>query len=114
MQKTFEGPDSGVGASYAWKGNNKVGEGKQTIIRSQPHRVIEIDLQFVRPFASRNCVEFTFEPAGKETEVVWSMVGPQNFMAKLFGLVMNMDKVIGNDFEKGLASLQQLVERPAA
>ncbi len=110
---TYEGPAAGVGASHHWHGNNKVGEGRMTITDSQPHRRIQLRLDFVRPFKCCNDVEFTFEPSGSQTLVTWVMTGKNNFMGKAFGLLMNMDKMVGKDFEKGLASLKQVAESPA-
>jgi len=110
MKHTFEGPASGVGASHSWSGNNKVGEGNATITESQPHDRIVIRLEFLRPFTATNTAEFLFQPTGNQTAVTWNMYGTNNFMGKAFGMIMNMDKMVGRDFEKGLASMKTLVE----
>jgi hypothetical protein len=110
MKTTYSGPEAGTGASYSWSGNNKVGEGRMTISESQPHELVRIQLEFLRPFAAKNQAEFTFQPAGNQTQVTWGMTGTNNFMAKAFNLVMNMDKLVGKDFEKGLAQLKTVVE----
>lgn len=120
MKKTYSGPESGTGASYAWAGNSKVGEGKMAILDAEPGRRVEIRLEFIRPFASLSQTEFSFAPKGEATEVTWAMAGDSNFVAKVFGVFMNMDKAIGGDFERGLASLKAVSEaqkdaaRPAA
>ena len=110
MKKTIEGAPAGVGAIYTWSGNHEVGEGRTTIIESRPSELIRIKLEFVRPFAGTSTAEFTFKPAGERTAVTWSLVGRNNFIAKAMGLVMNMDKMIGGDFEAGLAQMKSVVE----
>lgn len=114
MTKTYEGAPAGTGASYAWSGNNQVGEGRTTITESRPNDLIRINLEFVRPFAAVNTVEFTFTPEGNQTAVTWSMTGRNGFMAKAVGLVMNMDKMVGGQFEQGLAQLKSVAEAAAA
>ncbi len=110
MKKTFEGPPAGVGASYAWSGNNKVGEGRMTITDNLPDKRVQFRLEFLRPFKATNMSEFTFVQEGAVTTVRWSMSGTNYFMGKLFGLFMNMDRMVGRDFEKGLTKLKQLCE----
>jgi uncharacterized protein YndB with AHSA1/START domain len=116
MKKTFEGPPAGTGASYAWSGNNQVGEGRSTITDSRPNERITIRLEFIRPFAATNTAEFTFKPQqGGRTEVTWALSGDKNFMSKAVCMFMNMDKMVGGDFEKGLAKLKAVAEAaPAA
>jgi len=114
MKTTYQGPPSGVGASYSWNGNNQVGEGRTTITESRPHELIRIKLEFVRPFAGTNMAQFTFRAVGDQTTVTWSLDGENNFMAKAVGLLMNMDKMVGGQFDKGLAQLKALVEREPA
>lgn len=114
MRQTYSGAESGVGAVYAWTGNNQVGEGRMTLIESVPSERLRINLEFFKPFAATNTAEFTFRPEGDKTLVTWSMSGKNNFMAKAVGLVMNMDKMIGGMFEKGLADMKAIVEpKPA-
>ncbi len=110
MKRTYEGAPTGVGAVYAWKGNGEVGEGKMTITESRPSDFIGIKLEFVKPFAANNDVDFSFKPDGNQTAVTWGMSGKKNFMMKGFSLFMNMDKMIGGQYEKGLASIKQIVE----
>jgi uncharacterized protein YndB with AHSA1/START domain len=110
MKKTYDGPPEGVGASYAWNGNNEVGEGRSTIIESRPNDLIQIKLEFVRPFAGTNTAEFIFRPEGNQTAVTWALHGKYNLVTKTVGLFINMDKMIGGDFEQGLANLKAVVE----
>jgi hypothetical protein len=110
MKQTYEGAPAGIGAIYTWAGNNEVGEGRMTITESRPSDLIRIKLEFFKPFAGTNIAEFTFKPEGNQTAVTWSMEGKNNFMAKAIHLFMNMDKMIGGQFEKGLASMKSVVE----
>ena len=110
MRKSFEGAPAGVGAIYTWSGNHEVGEGRTTIIESRPGELIRVKLEFVRPFAATSTATFTFRPEGERTAVTWSLDGRNGFPAKAMGLVMNMDKMIGDDFEKGLAQMKAIVE----
>jgi len=104
-KNNFSGPESGPGATFAWSGNNKVGEGRMTIMDTRPNEVIHIKLEFLKPFKATNTAEFTFKTEGSQTQVTWSMYGNCNFMSKAVGLFMNCEKMIGRDFEKGLANL---------
>jgi Polyketide cyclase / dehydrase and lipid transport len=107
---SYEGPAAGTGAIFTWSGNNKVGEGRMTILESRPDDLIRIKLEFLKPFKATSTSEFTFQPQGNQTVVTWSMYGKNNFMAKAMGLIMNCDKMVGGDFEKGLASLKSIAE----
>jgi len=110
MKQTYEGAPSGTGAIYTWAGNNEVGEGRMTITESRPTDLIRVKLEFLKPFAATHTADFTFKPAGNQTLVTWSMFGEKNFMAKAVHLVMNMDKMIGGQFEKGLADMKSAAE----
>jgi len=110
MKQTFEGAPAGTGAGYSWAGNKEVGEGRMTITDSHPSDLVKIKLEFLKPFAATSATDFTFTPQGNQTVVKWKMVGENNFMAKAFHLVMNMDKMIGSDFEKGLAQMKAVAE----
>ena len=110
LKRTYDGSAAGTGAIYSWNGNNKVGQGRMTIMESRPSDSIRIKLEFMRPFVCTNTAEFTFQPEGNQTEVTWSMTGQNTFMGKAFHLLMNMDKMVGGDFEKGLASMKSLAE----
>src|SRR6185369_1574441 len=109
----FEGPSSGEGAKFSWSGNDKVGEGTQTIVESKPAERIRIRLDFKRPMEDTSEAEFTFKPEGEQTLVTWSMHGKKNFVSKAFCMFMDMDKMVGGEFEKGLANLKEIVEKPA-
>lgn len=109
-KNTFEGPASGTGAALAWAGNSKVGEGRMTITESQPNVLLRMRLDFLKPFASTAATEFTFKPNGNQTTVTWSMSGQKNFMSKAFCLFMNMDKMVGGQFDEGLANLKTVTE----
>ena len=110
MKTTFSGPDSGQGASYAWIGNDDVGEGMMIIAESHPSQNIKIDLNFIKPFAANNIIQFMFKPEGDSTQVTWTMEGKNGFMAKAMCMVISMDKMVGGDFEKGLAQMKTAVE----
>ncbi len=109
-KKTYEGPSAGTGAIYRWAGNKEVGEGSLTITESRPSDLIRMKLEFLKPFQATNTVEFTFKPQGYQTLVTWTMTGKNNFIAKALHLFMEMDKMVGGDFEKGLAKIKSLVE----
>ena len=110
---TYDGPPSGVGASYTWVGNSKVGEGRSTIIESTPAQLVRFRLEFFKPMKAVNTAEFTFKSEGGRTTVTWAMFGKNNFMGKLFGLLVNCDKMVGEQFEKGLAAMKSIAESPA-
>ena len=113
MKQTHEGAPAGPGAIYSWAGNKEVGEGRMTITESRPDELVRLRLEFLKPFAAVNTTEFNFKPEGKQTAVTWSMSGTNNFMAKAFCLFMNMDKMVGGDFAKGLAQMKSVVEEKA-
>jgi len=110
MKRTYEGPPAGVGASYAWVGTREVGEGRMTIVESRPGDLIRVKLEFVKPFAGTSVAEFSFKPDGERTLVTWSMTGDKNFIAKAIHLVMSMDRMIGDQFDKGLAAMKTVAE----
>jgi uncharacterized protein YndB with AHSA1/START domain len=111
MKRTFSGAPSGKGAAYAWAGNSKVGAGRMEIIESTPASKLLIKLDFLEPFEGHNTADFTLEPAGDDTKVTWAMVGPAPYISKLMGVFVNMDKMIGKDFEAGLANLKAAAEK---
>jgi len=112
MKTIYSG--AGVGGSYAWEGDDKVGSGKMTFTDLKANELVGITLEFITPFAATNRTEFHFAPEGAGTKVSWAMSGKNNFMAKAFSLVMSMDQMIGKDFEKGLAGMKPLAEAAAA
>ncbi len=113
LKRTFEGPPNGPGARYEWEGNKKVGKGRMEIMDAPPPHRIEIKLDFLRPFEAHNIVEFTLAPQGSATNVTWAMHGPNLFVGKVMGLFFNMDRLVGKDFEAGLANLKTVAERQA-
>jgi polyketide cyclase/dehydrase/lipid transport protein len=107
----FEGPTSGTGAIFTWSGNDKVGQGRQSIVESRADELIRIKLEFEKPFKATNTAEFTFRPERDQTVVTWSMFGKNNFMGKAVSMFMDCDKMVGSEFEKGLASMKTIVEK---
>ena len=110
MKRTYSGAASGKGAAYAWQGNSKVGEGRMEIADTSPPSKVTIKLDFMKPFEAHNTAEFTLEPKGDSTNVTWAMYGPSQYMAKVIGVFVSMDKMIGKDFETGLANLKTVAE----
>lgn len=113
MDKTFSGADSGTGAVYAWEGK-KVGSGRMEITDTAAPSRITIKLDFFKPWEAHNTTTFTLEPRGGATQVTWTMEGPAPFINKVMGVFMNLDRMIGRDFDAGLAGLKQLAEARAA
>jgi len=111
MKKTYSGAASGVGAISTWEGNSDVGTGSIQITESVPPTKIVMDLQMVKPFNCRNRVEFTLTPTADATTVRWAMTGASNYFSKLMGLFISMDKMVGRDFEVGLAGLKKTAEK---
>ena len=111
MQRTYSGPAEGVGASYAWSGNKKAGSGSMTITESVPNERVVLDLLFLKPFKAQNVTTFLLEPQGENMAVTWRMTGKKNFFFKAFGFIFSMDKMVGKDFEKGLAQLKAAAEK---
>jgi len=111
MKRTFSGSAAGKGAAYAWQGNSKVGEGRMEILDDPAPSKIVIKLDFIKPFEGHNTATFLIVPKGEVTDVTWTMDGPSPFVSKLIGVFMNMDKMIGNDFEAGLANLKAAAEK---
>jgi hypothetical protein len=110
MKRTFSGAARGPGAVYEWDGNSKAGAGRMEITRADTSRV-STQLDFTRPFRANNVADFIFEPEAGGTKVTWNMTGTSAFMTKLFGVFVNMDRLIGRDFEVGLANLKTLAEQ---
>lgn len=106
LHKTYGGPDAGVGATYAWKGNRKAGEGKMEIIDVEPDQHVTLSLSFVKPFKSESTTTLRLIPSGAGTEVQWHLEGPNTLMTKIVGIFKSMDKMVGPDFEKGLRQLK--------
>lgn len=111
MKRTFEGPESGEGAIYSWSGNDKVGEGRMTILESKPNKLVRIKLEFLKPMTATSTTDFVFSGMGNRTQLMWNMYGNKDFMTKAMCMFMSMDQMVGPDFEKGLAALKEVVEK---
>jgi hypothetical protein len=110
LQRTYSGSPAGAGAIYDWSGNNEVGQGRMTILDCRPSEFVRIKLEFFKPFKGLSTAEFNFVPQGdRETQVTWSMYGPKNYLAKAMHMICSMEKMIGGQFEKGLANLKSVV-----
>jgi hypothetical protein len=107
---TFEGPSTGVGSKFHWDGDSNVGAGSMTILKSEPNDHVHIKLDFIRPFAGTSDVHFALKPEGDGTNVTWSMEGKNNFIGKAISLVIDCDKMIGDNYEKGLSNMKSIVE----
>jgi hypothetical protein len=111
MKRSFSGEQSGKGAKYEWQGNKQVGQGSIEIVESTPPTKVLMKLDFIKPFPANNMAEFTLEPQGDSTVVTWAVFGPSPFMSKLMGVFMNIDTMIGKEFETGLANLKARMEK---
>ena len=113
MQRSYSGAASGPGAVYDWRSTGKAGAGRMEILQVAPGR-LHLRLDFSKPFVAHNSVEFSLTAQGAATQVTWAMFGPSPFVSRLMGLVFNLDRMIGRDFEKGLANLRAVLEDGAA
>ena len=111
MKRSFSGPAAGAGAVYAWEGNGDVGQGRMEIAEVVAPSRVTLKLDFVKPFEVHNKVDFTLEPRGGATEVTWAMDGPMPFISKVVTLFVDMDRMVGGDFEAGLANLKAIAEK---
>ena len=111
LKRSYEGPEAGRGAIYAWDGNNKVGNGRMEILESTPASKSIIKLDFFKPFEAHNTAEFTLVAKDGGTQVNWAMFGPNNFIAKLMQTFMSMDKMVGAQFEQGLVQMKATAEK---
>jgi len=111
MKRSYSGAERGRGAVYAWDGNNNAGSGRMEILDAAPPSKIVIKLDFFKPFEGHNTAEFTMLPQGDATNLTWTMHGPAVFMTKVMQLFINLDHMIGKDFEVGLANLKTITER---
>ena len=114
MKRTYAGPRSGRDASYSWAGNDEVGEGRMTIVESEPDARVGIRLEFLKPWAETCRSSFALAPEGEGTRVTWRMEGNHNFASKVMCVFMDMDKMIGGDFQKGLGQLKLVAEAAPA
>ena len=111
IKRTYSGAESGKGAAYGWQGNKDVGTGRMEIVESTPSSNVLIKIDFMEPFEGHDMVQFTLAPQGDGTKVTQAMYGPSPFLAKLMGLFFSMDKMVGQKYEEGLASLKAIAEK---
>lgn len=114
LERTYSGAESGTGAVYAWSGNRKAGQGRMEIIDAAEPSKVRIDLVFEKPWKARSDTLFLIQSEGSGSRVTWSMTGQKTLVTKVMGIFTSMDKMIGPDFESGLARLKATVESPAA
>ena len=110
METAYSGTDGEVGSTYTWKGNRKAGEGSMTVTEASEPDTVVIDLEFLKPFKSESVTRFDLEKAAGGTHVTWTMTGTHSTLSKIFDMVRPMDKLIGGDFENGLARLKEYIE----
>jgi len=110
MVRTYSGPDTGVGATYEWKGSRKVGSGRMEIVDADAPNELGIKLDFIKPFKAQNRTVFTLVPDGEHTAVTWTMTGPKTILSKIMGIFVSMDTFVGKDFDKGLAQMKATIE----
>jgi uncharacterized protein YndB with AHSA1/START domain len=113
LKRSFSGPETGLGARYAWVGDRNVGEGSMEIAEAQAPNRVGLKLDFLKPFKASNDVVFALQPQGRTTDVSWTMTGAVPFLAKIIHVFIDMDKMCGRDFEAGLQALKAQAERPA-
>ncbi len=111
MNRAHSGAPSGKGAVYEWDGNKEIGKGRMEITESTPSSRVVMAMHFIKPFEAHNTAEFTLEPKGDSTTVTWALYGPQPYLAKVMHLFLNVDKMVGNEFETGLANLKAIAEK---
>jgi uncharacterized protein YndB with AHSA1/START domain len=111
VKRSYSGTDNGKGAVYAWEGNNDIGQGRMEIVESIPSSKLLLKIEFMKPFAAINTVEFNLAQNGENTTVTQAMYGPSPFISKLMGLFFSMDKMVGGKYEEGLATLKTIAEK---
>ena len=111
MKRSYGAVTAGKGATYAWEGDKNVGQGSMEVLEASSPRKLVLKLDFLKPFEAHNTGEFVLEPKGDTTSVTWAIYGPSPYMSKVIGTFINMDNMIGKDFEQGLASLKAAVEK---
>jgi uncharacterized protein YndB with AHSA1/START domain len=114
LKRTYSGAESGAGAVYGWSGNRKAGQGRMEITDTTEPSRVQIDLTFEKPWKSRNDTIFAIQPVGSQSRVTWLLTGKKTFMTKVMGIFKSMDKLLGPDFEKGLADLKVATEKSSA
>lgn len=112
VQMSYSGPADGVGSVGSWKSDGQMGVGESTIIESVPNKLTKTKIAYVKPFEMNQLAEMSLDQGTDGTTVKWSVTGSNNIIGRVFGLFMNMDKMVGGNFEKGLTKLKTLVESP--
>ena len=110
MKRTYSGAASGPGAAYEWEGNREIGKGRMEITQVSPPSRITLTLDFIKPFKAHNVVEFTLEARGEVTTVTWVLHGPASYASKIMSIFFSIERMVGNDFESGLANLKTVAE----
>jgi hypothetical protein len=111
MKKSYSGATAGKGAAFEWDGDSNVGKGRIEIADAAPPRRVTFKLSMIKPFECNNVVDFTLQPSGDATQVTWAMNGPNHYIGKVMSVFFDMDKMVGGDFEQGLASLKRVAEK---
>ncbi len=111
MMKRYSGAPNGAGAAFEWQGSQEVGKGRLEITQALPSSKVTMRLHMLAPIEAENDVEFTLETEGDATHVTWSMQGQMPYISKVFSVFIDMDSMIGTDFETGLASLKSIAEK---
>jgi uncharacterized protein YndB with AHSA1/START domain len=111
VKRSYSGSETGKGAVYAWEGNNDIGQGRMEIIESTPSSKLLVKIEFIKPFAAINTIEFNLAQNGENTTVTQAIYGPSPFISKLMGLFFSMDKMVGGKYDEGLASLKAIAEK---
>jgi uncharacterized protein YndB with AHSA1/START domain len=111
IKRSYSGTESGKGAVYAWQGNNEVGQGRMEIVESIPSSKVLLKIEFIKPFAAINTIEFNLAQTGENTTITQAMYGPSPFISKLMGLFFSMDKMVGGKYGEGLATLKTIAEK---
>lgn len=111
MKRTYSGPERGVGAKYAWDGDRNIGAGSQEIVAITPNERIDINIDFTRPFAAHNKIEFILRPSGSGTNLTWAIQGPMPLLFRAMGVIFSMDKMMRAEFDKGLTQIKALAEK---
>lgn len=111
MERQISTPSAGPGAVYEWRGNSKAGAGRMEILQQDPSKSVRVKLDFLQPFESHNTTDYTLTPVGDSTRVSWAMYGPSTFPSKVMQVFVSMDKMIGGDFDRGLAAIKSIAEQ---
>jgi uncharacterized protein YndB with AHSA1/START domain len=112
MKRTYSSATSGKGATYAWVGDSNVGAGNMEITEASAPTRLALNLNMTSPIEAHNVVDFSLAPGGSSTTVTWSMRGEVPYCAKIIHVFLDVDRMVGQDFEAGLNSLKAAAEKP--